>query len=51
MEPDRILLVVERTDHFEVHFDRRVEFWGLDDVKFGESQVEPIDAVRELENG
>jgi len=44
---DRILLIVRRSEpepHYEVHFDRRVEFRALDGRMIGSSKVYPIDA-------
>lgn len=29
--------------HYELHFDKRVEFWTLDGHKLGESKVERVD--------
>ena len=45
IDPNKILLVVRRTEpkpHYEVHFDKRVEFWALDGAKLGESKVEQV---------
>ena len=45
IDPNKILLVVKRTKpkpHYEVHFDKRVEFWALDGAKLGESKVEQV---------
>jgi len=39
------LLIVKREDpepHFEVHFDRHVEFWNLEGKKIGESKVHKV---------
>jgi hypothetical protein len=39
------LLIVKREDpepHFEVHFDRSVEFWNLKGEKIGESKVHRV---------
>jgi len=43
---DKILLIVKRDDpipHYEIHFDKKVEFVTLDGKCLGESEVEEVD--------
>jgi len=42
---NRVLAVITRSEpqtHYEVHFNRHVEFWTLDGEKIGESKVYPV---------
>jgi len=45
-DKNKPLLIVKRTEpdeHYEVHFDDRVEFWNMDfTIKQGESKVEEV---------
>jgi hypothetical protein len=43
MNENKILGIFKRTEpepHYEVHFDKHVEFWTLEGKKLGESKVE-----------
>lgn len=40
---DSSIKYIDYPHHYELHFDKRVEFWTLDGRKLGESNVEPVD--------
>jgi len=45
MDQNKILLIIKREKpepHYELHFDKRVEFWTFDGRKIGESKVEEV---------
>jgi len=46
VDSDKILLIIKRDNpkpHYEVHFNKKVEFRKLDGTYIGESEVEGVD--------
>jgi hypothetical protein len=45
IDPNKVLMMIRREEpepHYELHFDKRVEFWTLDGRKLGQSKVEVV---------